>query len=214
MDIHSIVLQQREGEGKGAEDKDIEIRSAERDNMKMGIQRRGINKWWRNGRKKLPEGKYEGHEDWRVCLQNTFQTPRRGCAVSHHYLRGAAEMQLSYGYFLCLYLYRPTKTNHPFPPHTLSNTSSKVQILPPFLSCFFLTLNLTKKMEKRQKISYKLWKLAQLYLTGWVKHAVSEQAPLLRENLLNPPPCSVISAFNRQCWTSRWSALTVWRQSL
>lgn len=149
MDIHSIVLQQREGEGKGAEDKDIEIRSAERDNMKMGIQRRGINKWWRNGRKKLPEGKYEGHEDWRVCLQNTFQTPRRGCAVSHHYLRGAAEMQLSYGYFLCLCLHRPTKTNHPFPPHTLSNTSSKVQILPPLLSCFFLTLNLTKKMEKR-----------------------------------------------------------------
>lgn len=44
MDIHSIVLQQREGEGKGAEDKDIETRSAERDDMKMGIQKRGINK--------------------------------------------------------------------------------------------------------------------------------------------------------------------------
>lgn len=48
-----------------------------------------------------------------VC-ETPFRTPSRERAVASHYLRGAAEMQLSYGYFLCAYLPRPTKTNHPF----------------------------------------------------------------------------------------------------
>ena len=44
MGIHYTVLQQREGEGRGAEDRELEIRSYERDNMKMGKQRREISK--------------------------------------------------------------------------------------------------------------------------------------------------------------------------
>lgn len=160
------------------------------------------------------KGNMRGTKTGECVCKTHFKLPEEG--VQFHIITWEGQQRCS---FLTATFYASVYTDQQrliilFPPHTLSNTSSKVQILPPLLSCFFLTLNLTKKMEKRQKISYKLWKLAQLYLTGWVKHAVSEQAPLLRENLLNPPPCSVISAFNRQCWTSRWSALTVWRQSL
>lgn len=160
------------------------------------------------------KGNMRGTKTGECVCKTHFKLPEEG--VQFHIITWEGQQRCS---FLTATFYASIYTDQQrliiLFPHTLFQTHRQKYRY--FLLCFpvfFLTLNLTKKMEKRQKISYKLWKLAQLYLTGWVKHAVSEQAPLLRENLLNPPPCSVISAFNRQCWTSRWSALTVWRQSL
>lgn len=53
-------------------------------------------------------------------------------------------MQLSYGYFLCPYLHRPTKTNHPFLLLSLKDTHTRM----PFPSSPFLTLNLANKRLK------------------------------------------------------------------
>lgn len=164
----------------------------------------------RNCRKGNMRGTKTGESVWKTH----FKLPEEG--VQFHVITWEGQQRCS---FLMATFYASIYTDQQrliilFPTHSFKHIVKSTDTSSfPFL--FFPHLKFDKENGKKaKKICYKLWKLVQLYLTGRVKHAVSEQAPLLRENLLNPPPCSVISAFNRQCWTSRWSALTVWRQSL
>lgn len=182
MGIHYTVLQQKRGRGREwwRTGRSREWQNYDRDDMKIGKQRRNNHKIMEERKQGSIVGRMGGGEAGRLerMSETPFWTRSGECAVTFHYLWGAAEMQFSYGYLLCSHLHSPTKTSHSFLFLSLKYTHPRACFSP---SPPFLTLNLIKKKGWG---NVNALKLVQMYFSSRVKHALSDDAPLLRDGLL------------------------------
>lgn len=213
--LHSTAAKEREGKGVVADGEIERVTKlwqrrhknwkAKKKNHKIMEERkqgRIVERMWGRGRM-IGES---------VC-EIPFWTLSRECAVTSHYLIGAAEMQ----FFPMNPFYAPICTDLTKTIHfslSLKHTHSHVCFSP---SPLCLTSNLTTKKKGKEeteemkrrciKIGADVFLFSSQTCNERRRNTPESQPPL-------PPPCSVISAFNRQCRTSRWCTLTVWKHSL